>query len=162
MGGWHLRMTWGQEVCYTSQWTRVRTELANNMVTTGEAVGWLVVERWQLCLRDTFRSAKCHWQAAMGHWISLCMCSFVGWLIVYQLGILSLSCSQYSQTICWWGWDDNACLGVRNCCFKDKCLENKTIEMSTSWSTSWHYVYRKIGLKYYVSIKFYCLLWYRP
>jgi hypothetical protein len=33
---------------------------------------------------------------------------------VYQLGILSLSCSQYSQTICWRGWDDNACLGVRN------------------------------------------------
>ena len=33
---------------------------------------------------------------------------------MYQLGILSLSCSQYSQTICWLGWDDNACLGVRN------------------------------------------------
>ena len=33
---------------------------------------------------------------------------------MYQLGILSLSCSQYSQTICWRGWDDNACLGVRN------------------------------------------------
>ena len=23
-------------------------------------------------------------------------------------------CIQYSQTICWRGWDDNACLGVRN------------------------------------------------
>ena len=33
-----------------------------------------------------------------------------GWLIVYKLSILSLSCSQYSQTICWGGWDDNACL----------------------------------------------------
>ena len=44
----------------------------------------------------------------------VCVCSVVGWLIVYQLGILSLSCSQYSQTICWRGWDDNACLGVRN------------------------------------------------
>ena len=42
------------------------------------------------------------------------MCSVVEWLIVYQLGILSLSCSQYSQTICWPRWDDNACLGVRN------------------------------------------------
>ena len=34
--------------------------------------------------------------------------------IVYQLGILSLSCSQYSQTIYWRGWDDNAYLGVTN------------------------------------------------
>ena len=46
--------------------------------------------------------------------VSLCVWSVVGWLIVYQLGILSLSCSQYSQTICWCGWDDNACVGVRN------------------------------------------------
>ena len=45
-----------------------------------------------------------------------CVWSVVGWLIVYQLSILSLSCSQYSQTICWRGWDDNACLGVRNTC----------------------------------------------
>ena len=43
-----------------------------------------------------------------------CVCeSVVGWLIVYQFGILSLSCSQYSQTICLSWWDDNACLGVR-------------------------------------------------
>ena len=42
--------------------------------------------------------------------------SEAGWLKVYQLGILSLSCSQYSQTICWRGWDDNACLGARNTC----------------------------------------------
>ena len=40
--------------------------------------------------------------------------SVVGWLIVYRLGILSLSCSLYSQTICWCGWDDSACLRVRN------------------------------------------------
>ncbi len=81
---------------------------------SGGTRGWLGVERWQLCLRDTSRSAKCHRRAAVGHWVSLCVCSVVGWLIVYQLGILSLSCSQYSQTICWRGWDDNACLGVRN------------------------------------------------
>ena len=81
---------------------------------TGGTRGWLGVERWQLCLRDTSRSAKCHRRAAVGHWVSLCMWSVVGWLIVYQLGILSLSCSQYSQTICWHGWDDNTCLGVRN------------------------------------------------
>ena len=47
-----------------------------------------------------------------------CVCAvyIVGCLIVYQLCILSLSCSRYSQTICWCGWDDNACLGVRNTC----------------------------------------------
>jgi hypothetical protein len=58
--------------------------------------------------------ANCKWQAAVGHWVSLCVCSALGWLIVYQLGILSLSCSQYSQTICWRGSDDNTCPGVRN------------------------------------------------
>ena len=81
---------------------------------SGGTRGWLGVKRWQLCLQDTSRSAKCHRRAAVGHWVSLCVWSVVGWLIVYQLGILSLSCSQYSQTICWRGWDDNACLGVRN------------------------------------------------
>ena len=89
---------------------------------TGGTRGRLGVERWQLCLRDKSRSEKCLWGAAVGHWVSLCVRSDVGWLILYQLGILcsmyyyiSLSCSQYSQTICWRGWDDNACL-VRNTC----------------------------------------------
>jgi hypothetical protein len=72
-------------------------------------LGWLGVQRWQLCLRDTSRGANCHRRAAVGHWVPLCVCSAVGWLIVYQLGILSLSCSQYSQTICWRRWDDNSC-----------------------------------------------------
>ena len=36
-------------------------------------------------------SAKCHWQTVVGHIVSLCVC--VLWLIVYQLGILFLSCS---------------------------------------------------------------------
>ena len=43
---------------------------------------WLGIERWQLCLLDTFRSAKCHGQVAVGHWVSL------GWLIVYQLQLV--------------------------------------------------------------------------
>ena len=38
---------------------------------TGGTRGWLGVERWQLCLRDTSRSANCHRRAAVGHWISL-------------------------------------------------------------------------------------------
>ena len=81
--------------------------------------GCLGVERWQLCLQDTSISAKCHRQAAVGYWVLLCVCSVVGinnfgWLIVYQSGILSLSCIQYSQTLCWHGWDDNIYLGVGN------------------------------------------------
>ena len=59
------------------------------------------------------RRAKYHWQAVVGHWVSLRLWSVVGWLIVYQLGILSLSCSQHSQTICLSRWDYNACIGVR-------------------------------------------------
>ena len=38
---------------------------------TGGTRRWLGVERWQLCLRDTSRSANCHRRAAVGHWISL-------------------------------------------------------------------------------------------
>ena len=38
---------------------------------TGGTRGWLGVERWQLCLQDTSRSANCHRRAAVGHWISL-------------------------------------------------------------------------------------------
>ena len=90
--------------------------------------GWLEVRRsailhytvnqrphWARCWEmDTSQSANCHQPAAVGHWVSLCVCIVVEWLIVYQLSILSLSCSQYSQTICWRGWDDNACLGIGN------------------------------------------------
>ena len=36
--------------------------------------GWLGVKRCQLCLQDTFPSAKYHWGAAVGHWVSLCLC----------------------------------------------------------------------------------------
>ena len=57
-------------------------------------------------------------QSAIGkqQWVTgfHCMWSVVGSLIVHQFGILSLSCIQYSQTICLSGWDDNTCLGVRN------------------------------------------------
>ena len=80
---------------------------------TRETRGWLGVERWQLCLWDTSRSTKCHRWAAVGHWISLCVkcCRMVD-----SIPIPSLSCSQYNQTYCLSGWDDNACLGVRNTC----------------------------------------------
>ena len=64
--------------------------------------------------RNTSCRAKCLLQAAAGHWVSLCVYSVLGWLTMYQVGLLYLSCSQYSRTICWRGWDGNACLGVRN------------------------------------------------
>ena len=66
---------------------------------SGGTRGWLGVERCQLCLQDTSRSAKWHRRAAVGHWVSLCVWSVVGWLIVYQDGDY-LYPGQYSQTIC--------------------------------------------------------------
>jgi hypothetical protein len=52
------------------------TQQAENshMVITNQAKNrQLGVKRWQLCLRDTSRSANCHRRAAVGHWISLCV-----------------------------------------------------------------------------------------
>ena len=98
---------------------------------TGWTWGWLGVERWQVCLGDTSRSTKYHCRAAVGHWISLCV-KCEGWLIAYQLSKLSLSCSQYSQTVCWRGWDDNACLGVRNTCSLGAWPN------SLAWRPLWH------------------------
>ena len=117
--------------------------------------GWLGVERWQLCLRDISCSAKCNWHAAVGHWVSLCVGSAVGWLIVYQLGILSLSCNQYSQTICWHRWYDNACLGVKGhliskCLFGVFTFFQKTNETkSTSSKNEFDHSFfgRNFGLK---------------
>ena len=40
---------------------------------SGGTQGWLGVERCQLCLQDTSRSAKRHWRAGVGHWVSLCV-----------------------------------------------------------------------------------------
>ena len=39
----------------------------------GGTWGWLGVERWQLCPQDTSCSAKCHWQAAVGHCFIVCV-----------------------------------------------------------------------------------------
>ena len=69
---WEADMRSGGLLCFTIQWTSVRTELADSMVNLGEP-GGLGVERWQLCLQDTSRSANCHRRAAVGHWISLCV-----------------------------------------------------------------------------------------
>ena len=36
---------------------------------TGGTQGRLGVERWQLCLWDTYHSAKCRWRAEVGPWV---------------------------------------------------------------------------------------------
>ena len=100
MGGWHLRMTWGQEVCYASLHSEPASPLGMPTVwSLWGNPGWLGVERCQLCLQDTSHRAKWHRWAAVGHWVSLCVWSVVGWLIVYQDGDY-LYTGQYSQTIC--------------------------------------------------------------
>ena len=87
------------------------------MVTLGETRGsyWLGLERWQLCLQDTSScSAKCYRWAAVGHCVSLCVCSVVGWLIVYQLGRHTISVAVIVRPSVDAGEMKNACLGVRN------------------------------------------------
>ena len=64
----------------------------------GVTCGWLGVKRCHFCLQDASHSAKRHRQAAVGHWVSLCVTCVVGWLIVYQDGN-DLYHGQYSQTI---------------------------------------------------------------
>ena len=100
MGGWHLWMTWGQEVCYTSLHSEPLSAL--NLPTVWLHWGNTGVAR---CWEMTLCAERCHWQAAVGHWVSLCVWSVVGWLIVYQDGDY-LYPGQYNQTICWLqiGW----------------------------------------------------------
>jgi hypothetical protein len=108
MGGWHLRMTWGQEVCYTS----LNSEPASALSLPTVWLHWGnpgVARCWEMATLPTgyipqFKVPSTSSSGSLG----FIVCSFVGWLIVYQLGILSLSCSQYSHTICWHVWDDSA------------------------------------------------------
>ena len=98
--GWHLRMTWGQEVCYALLHSKPAFVLGcRQYCLIGGTWGWLGVERCQLCLQDTYRGAKWHQWATVVHWVSFCVLSVVGWLIVYQDGNY-LYPGQYSQTIC--------------------------------------------------------------
>ena len=77
MGGWYLSMTWGQEVCYTSLHSEPACWQYGSSWGTRE---WLGVKRWLLYLQDTFRSAKCHRQAAVGNW--LIVYSKAEWMMV--------------------------------------------------------------------------------
>ena len=102
MGGWHLRMTRGQEVCYASfQWTpasalslpTVWSHRGNPGVTRCREMVTLPAGYIPQC-KMTLR----YWQSVEGHWVSLCVWSDVGWLIVYQIGDY-LYLGRHSQTI---------------------------------------------------------------
>ena len=63
-------------------WLKVRRSAMLHYTVTsvhtghsGRTRGWLGVERCQLCLQVTSHSAKWHRWAAVGHWISLCVCA---------------------------------------------------------------------------------------
>ena len=132
MGGWHLRMTWGQEIGYTSP---------HSMVTSGNP---RVTRCWKMTTLpvvnqiyfDVYVSHSGHKLHFYIKKIKCCKMFFIflnliflnqraavrNWLIVYsKSGLIMValyrslvSYSWYSQTICWCGWDDDACLGVRN------------------------------------------------
>ena len=60
MGGWYLRMTWGQEDRNAS--LHGETAFALSLPTVWSHLGipgWLGVERCQICMQDTSCSAKC-------------------------------------------------------------------------------------------------------
>ena len=69
---------------------------------SGETWGWLGAQRCQLCLQDTFCSAKWHRRAAVGHWISLCV---VGWCCLCGGNILMARPSTFLESRSWWGHD---------------------------------------------------------
>ena len=101
MGGWYLRMTWGQEVCYASLHSEPVSTLG--LPTVWSLWGNPGMARcWEMSTLPAgyIPSTKWHRQTAVGHWVSLCVWSVVGWLIVYQDGNY-LYPGQYSQTICW-------------------------------------------------------------
>jgi hypothetical protein len=52
---------------------------------------WLGVERCQLCLQYTSRSAKRHRRAAVGHWVSMCVkcCRIFDSVPRWQLSLFS-------------------------------------------------------------------------
>ena len=58
----------------------VRTGLADSMWNLGMAR----CREMSILPAGYIRSAKWHWWAAVGHWVSLCLWSVVGWLIVYS------------------------------------------------------------------------------
>jgi hypothetical protein len=92
MGGWHLRMTWGQEVCYASLHSEPASALS--LPTVWSLWGNPGMARcWEMSILPAGYIPQCKVPSASSSGSRMVD-------IVYQLGILSLSCSQYSQTIC--------------------------------------------------------------
>ena len=67
-GGWHLRITWGQEVWYTSL-NSLQLAACQQYGHPRVPLGWLGVIRWLLGLWKTSHSTKWDWWAAVGNWL---------------------------------------------------------------------------------------------
>ena len=104
MGGWHLRMTWDQEVCYASLHSEPASALG--LPTVWSLWGNPGMARCRemstlhagYILQHKVTSASS--SGSLGFIMNFhCVWSVAGWLIVYQDGDY-LYLGQYSQTIC--------------------------------------------------------------
>ena len=96
MGGWHLRMTWSQEVCYASLHSEPASALG--LLTVWSLWGNQGMARcWEMSTLPAAYS-----DIGQQKWVTEfhCMWSVVRWLIVYQDGDY-LYPGQYSQALCW-------------------------------------------------------------
>ena len=104
MGGWHLRMTWGQEVCYASLHSEPASALG--LPTVWSLWGNPGMARcWEMSTLHAgyipqHKVTSASSSGSLGFIMNFhCVWSVAGWLIVYQDGDY-LYPGQYSQTIC--------------------------------------------------------------
>ena len=97
MGGWHLRMTWGQEVCYALLHSEPASALGLPIVRSlwGNP---RMARCWEMSTLPAGYILQCKVTLVSSSGFH-CVWSVVGWLIVYQDGDYLYS-GQYSQTIC--------------------------------------------------------------
>ena len=102
MGGWHLRMTWGQEVCYASLHSEPVSALGLPTVWSLWGNPGMARCREMSTLPAGYIPQRKVTSASSSGSLGFIVCvwSVVGWLIVYQDGDY-LYPGQYSQTICW-------------------------------------------------------------
>ena len=99
MGGWHLRMTWGQEVCYASLHSEPASAL--DLPTVWSLWGNPGMPRCFSTLPAGHISQRKVTSVISSGSLGFIVCvwNVVGWLIVYQDGDYLYS-GRYSQTIC--------------------------------------------------------------
>ena len=128
--GRHLRMTWGQEVCYaslvpfTTQWTSIPTGLGESMVALGEpGDGYVLRDVTFACRIHPAAQRYIREQLWVTGWLSICVncCMMVGsvpwWLSLSCLiqsdhlliadrmdrNILMAIPSTFLKSMSWWG-----------------------------------------------------------